>query len=77
MFPDEWGSYYLSFHKDAVKVTILGRKEGDMEHWREALPFAEVWSWGTDNSRTQGLAFKLRSRQEAEEFLKAVGHYSG
>jgi hypothetical protein len=76
MFPDEWGSYYPHFQKDGVKIYILGRKDGDVEHWNEALPDAEVKAWGSENSRTQGLTIKLRSRSQAEAFLKTVGHYS-
>lgn len=76
MFPDEWGSYYPTFHKDGIKIWILGRRDGDLEHWGEVLPTIEVRPWGSDNSRTQGLSFKLQTRDEAEQFLKAVGHYT-
>ena len=76
MFPDEWGSYYPAFQKDAVNIWIRGRRDGDIEHWNDVLPTIEIKTWGSDNSRTQGLSFKLRSRSEAEMFLKAVGHYS-
>lgn len=76
LFPDHWGSYYLNFQKDGVKVTVLSRKDGDIEHWQQTLPFADVWTWGSENSSVQGLSFKLSSRDEAEQFLKAVGHHS-
>jgi hypothetical protein len=77
MFPGEWGSFYMIFQRKGVKVWILGRRDGDLEHWEQSLPTAEVSTWGSDSSKTQGLNLKLSSRTEAEDFLETVGYYAG
>lgn len=75
MFPGEWGSFYMIFQRKEVRIWILGRRDGDLEHWKQNLPSAAVSTWGSASSKTQGLNLKLSSRTEAEDFLKVVGHH--
>lgn len=74
MFPDQWGSYYLVFQRTGVKVFTHGRKDGDADRWREALPGLEVDEWGSEETRSKGLNFRLLSQDDAERFLSVVGY---
>jgi hypothetical protein len=73
MFPaDGRGSPHVKFQKAEIRVDIVGRKEGDLALWREMLPSVDVGEWGQSDT-LQGLTFKLRSADQAAEFLNGVG----
>jgi hypothetical protein len=76
LFTGEWGSYYPHIHRKDVTIYTRGRRDGDIEHFKQSIPGAEVKAWGSDQSTSKGLTIKLTTRQQAQTFLKTVGHYS-
>lgn len=70
---EDWGSMHLTFQKVKVRVVIYGRRDGDIERWRGELPGVEITTWGSDETRTQGLACNLTTQAEAENLLRAAG----
>ena len=42
MFPGDWGPYYVGFQKDAVRIVIYDRRDGDIEYWHDTLPGVDV-----------------------------------
>jgi hypothetical protein len=73
MFANEWGSYSFIIQRRGANIYIGGRRVGDLELWEKALPSAEISTWGSESSQTQGLRIKLKWASSALEFLAAVG----
>jgi hypothetical protein len=73
MFPaDDRGSAYIKPQKKEVRVDVIGRRDGDLEHWSKLLPGIDVSAWGQADT-VQGLTFKLSNEKDAKKFLKGVG----
>lgn len=71
-FPTQHGFFLITFQKDAVRVVIYRRRPRDKEFWSAAVPGVTVGEWGSENTRTEGLAFRLTSQAQADAFLAAL-----
>ena len=74
VFSTDWGSCNLIFQKSSVSVYTTVRREGDKEYWTTRLPGLSVEEWGSESTKSQGLSWRLTTKEQAETFLAAVGH---